>query len=33
MCPNCGSLNVVSNDDEVYQPLCLDCGWTGPEED
>ena len=33
MCPNCGSVNIISNEEETYQPLCLDCGWTGPEED
>ena len=33
MCPNCGSVNIVNNNEEGYQPLCLECGWTGPEEE
>jgi hypothetical protein len=33
MCPICGSLNIISNEEDFYQPLCLDCGWTGPAEE
>lgn len=33
MCPNCGSVEIVSNEEHRFQPLCLECGWTGPVDE